>query len=157
MLPLKMVLIQMERDNVLDVDNRYHLGAVQAIGCVLLQHAVDQAVHLWNVHPLRARGGGRSLGSPTAMRANAPPLAIPRLPCPANVPDMYEAGSGNRLDRAPPWLALRDPLHGDPGRQAVRATAVAHELGPIRDAWADVLHNDGHLFRRAFGVYLSYT
>ena len=156
LLPLKLVLVQMEVDGVFDREQPVHMGAVQAIGRVLLQHACDIALRRWNAHNVLSLGGRRSLGSPSAMRERAPKLAQ-RVALRSDVIDEYERGSGNRLDRVPEWAGLRDPLLGDATRQRARDVAVGAALGPIEDAWADVLWGDGERFRDAFGVYVSYV
>ena len=40
-LPLKLVFVHMEWNNILDVGNQHHIGAIQAFGRPLLQHRLD--------------------------------------------------------------------------------------------------------------------
>ena len=156
MLPLKRVLLDMIRAQQLDMCDRYHLGAVQAVGAVLLQHGVDIALRIWNQHPVLSLGGKRSLGSPNSMRANAPQLAG-KVPMLDGTAAEYDLARGRRLQRWAPWQAARDQLHGRPNDMARRDAAVERALGPLRDAWADVLHNGGVKFREAIAEFLRWS
>lgn len=155
-LPLKLVFMAMERTGELDVGNPRHIGAIQQIGGRLLQYACNAARHVWNDHPVRARGGGRILGSPLELRASAPQLPS-RLPLMPGVEKEYIAACGHRVDLEPPWASAVDALYDDPRRQELRRAAVGAILGPDAEAWSDVLHTGGGRFRRAFALWLKYV
>jgi hypothetical protein len=145
----------MERDGTLDIGEPYHLGAVQAIGVVLIEHACSIALRRWNNHVVRARGGARNIGTPSALRAAAPKLPA-RLAPPADAVAAYEQSAGSALERMPEWLALRDPVHNNVAKQQRRQRAVAAKLGNVQDAWADILHDRGSAFRAAFNEFLQH-
>lgn len=158
-LPMKLVLLNMQRAQHLDLSNPLHIGACQGVVTPLLQYACDVNLTLWNMHPVRARGGGAVLGAPNDLMRCLPTVAD-RVPCPAGVPARYTAASqgrsGSGLPDAPVWAAAREPLLGQPDEQQRRAEHVAVVLGPLEDAWSDVLHTGGERFQRAFAVWLSY-
>ena len=154
MFPLKRVLVDMDSRGQIDTGIPTHLGAVQAVGSVLLQFGCDLALRRWHRHTVLSLGGKRQLGSPEEMSAAAPQLAtkVPLIPA-AEV----EYATVRGLHTVPVWLGDRDPLHGRPVDQAQRSAAVANALGPLKDAWKDVLWNGGARFRSAVQVFLSYT
>ena len=146
----------MERTGELDVGNARHIGAVQQIGGRLLQYACDAARHVWNDHPVRARGGGRILGTPEELRAAAPQMPH-RLALPDDVEDEYITASGNAVDPEPSWASAVDALHSQPHRQELRRTSVGAILGSDEEAWSDILHMGGRRFRRAFAHWLKFV
>ena len=59
---LKLVFVRMEWNNILDVDNQHHIGAIQALGRPLLQHGLDLFKQSYNIHhvrPSRGSEGGK--------------------------------------------------------------------------------------------------
>ena len=61
-LPLKLVFVHMEWNNILDVGNQHHIGAIQAFGRPLLQHRLDLFKQSYNIHhvrPSRGSEGGK--------------------------------------------------------------------------------------------------
>ena len=69
-LPFKIVLIVMETHlQILDVEDRYQLGAIQMLGVSILEHADANLVAHWDVHPVR-RARGHALGRPYAIAAS---------------------------------------------------------------------------------------
>jgi hypothetical protein len=155
-LPLKLVLINMEATGELDVGNALHIGAIQQLGGRLLQYACDAARHVWNDHPVRERGGGRVLGTPLDLRAAAPQMPR-RLALADDVEDEYIAASGNAVDLEPSWARAVDALYGQPHRQELRRTAVGAIMGSDEEAWSDILHMGGGRFRRAFAHWLKFV
>ena len=146
----------MEEKGEINMANPLHLGAVQAIGGRLVKYACDAALHVWNDHPIRARGGGRSLGTPTEIRAAAPQLSV-RLALPPmdKVIDAYAESSNAPLDAQPSWADAVDALRGQPERQEVRRLMVGAVLGDDQTAWSDVLHSNGARFRRAVAKWVA--
>ena len=54
----------------------------------------------------------------------------------------------------PSWAAQRDPLYGQPLRQAQRMAAVMAIWGSKEAVWADIMHNTGR--QRFIPSYLRY-
>lgn len=158
-LPLKLVLIYMEAVlNILDPSRPYHLGACQILGREVLQHADDNLARAWDVHTVRHRSG-RGLGKPRDLRrANPAPAQAPqRLPAGIDYISLYEQANGRQLRREPLWAAARDPLYGQPARQALRAAAVVAYWGTMSQVWSDILHNTGRArFIPGFVAFLQY-
>ena len=123
-LPLKLVLVYMEHVlRILDRNIPTHLGAVQALGVVVLQHADDQLRALWDVHTVRS--ATRQIGRPCDLRANQPhPGGRRQLNPGTDYVALYEGATGHMLRREPSWAAARDLLYGQPVRQAARSAAV---------------------------------
>ena len=70
---------------------------------------------------------------------------------------LYEQCSGP-LPREPGYAAARDPLYGQPAKQAHRAACVAAIWGPVAHVWADVCHNTGRAkFIPSFVEYLRHV
>lgn len=155
MRPLKLVLFAMELRGELDCTRPYHLGACQAVVGVLLEFQCERLRVLWNQHAVLAKGGGRSLGTPEAMRATAVHPGG-RQPWEPGAVAAFEAARG-AVEREPEWAAARDPLYGRAQEQGWRADAVRAAMGPLDECFADVLHRGGTRLRNAIHMYLSYV
>lgn len=109
---------------ILDRNDPLHLGAIQALGVVLLQHADDQLRQLWDIHVVRT--ASRAIGRPRDLRAQRPHPGGRRQLNPAtDYIALYEEANGRAqpLRREPCWAAARDVLYGQPARQVC---ACAH-------------------------------
>lgn len=156
-LALKLVFLYMEHSlGILDRTIPEHLGAIQALGVLVLQHADALLMGNWDVHVVRS--ATRDLGRPADLRASMPHPGGQRvLSAGVDYVARYEAATGRRLRRTPRWRDARDPLSGQPGRQAARLAAVMARFGSVALTWTDVLHNTGRArFIPAYLVYLSY-
>ena len=107
---------------------------------------------------------GAVLGKPAELKRWSPhPRSAARIALPPHLdmPSLYNQQlarqNKRQLPHQPPWVAQRDPLAGNPARAAARAAATLAVLGPLQQAWVDVIHNEGRLhFAPAFIVYLSF-
>ena len=157
-MPLKLVLVYMEYVlRILDRNTPHMLGAVQALGVAVLEYADRLLLGVWDTHIVRS--ARCNVGRPVDLRAAHPHAGGRRTLQPGvDYVGMYEAASQRRLRREPRWAAARDPLYGNPARQAQRSVAVTQAWGSVALAWADVLHNAGRgRFIPAYLVYLSFT
>eukprot|EP00966_Prymnesium_polylepis_P023898 550255-Prymnesium_polylepis.1 len=133
------------------------LGAIQALGQVVLQFADDQLVSIHDIHRVRRRRGP-PIGRPCDLRVAHPfPGAQRQLPAGVDMAAQYEQANNVLLPGEPDWAAERDPLYGQPLRQQQRTAAVAAVWGANSDVWSDILHNSGRArFIPAYIVYLSF-
>ena len=137
--------------------NPHHKGALQVLLCLVLEVPIRNILHLWDIHMVRS--ASRNRGVPWKLRRDHPHLG-PLTPIPVGIDFVadYEAANGVRLRREPSWAAARDPLYGQPARQAQRMAAVMAIWGTKEAAWADVMHNSGRgLFIPSYLQYLRFT
>ena len=156
-LPLKLVFVYMEHVlGILDRAMPLQLGAIQALGVWVLEQADVLLLGAWDVHIVRS--STRNIGEPRALRAARPHTGQQRQLTPgADYVVRYEVATGTVKRREPSWLPARDPLHGQPARQAARKAAVMQVWGTVGLAWTDVLHNTGRArFIPAYFVYLAF-
>ena len=153
---VKQMLIQMEAAGFLSLLRDDHTVAVQLLLLPLLQGACDDFRAIWNHARVRSSKGHG--GVPAVMRAQYPhpkgsmlPVYDPRV----DVVGRYERIAGT-LPR-PDWLAMRDPLHGQPGRQAARSVAIMHVWGTMQYVWEDIMHTQGQQrFVPSFFLFIGF-
>ena len=155
-LTAKIQLVYMEHRGILDRTNPHHIGAIQALMCGPVQHALDQLRRLWDIHPVRSRK--RTKGVPRDLRAARPhPGGQVRFPHTVDWPAEYERANGTQLRRAPTWTAQRDALHYQPARQAARTRAIHMLWGSDAHVWNDIQHNTGRTrFIPCFRLFVTF-
>ena len=153
----KTMLITMEADGTLNPHNSYHIGAVQMLLRPLLQLGLDNFAFVH--HNTRVRSVKGHGGKPHVLRSQHPhPNEASLVPYDPTHPDeaLYEQASGRRLP-LPDWLRQRDPLDGQPLRQAARNAAVMAIWGSPTHAWQDILHTLGrHRFIPSFRMFVLF-
>lgn len=153
----KAMLLDLERAGLLDPANLLHMGAVQLLLRPLLQFGVDDFAAVHNTTTVRStKGHGGVPLERRAARAHPQEALLPRWDPTEDVLGLYEQAAGEGLPR-PHWLDTRDPLHGQPARQAARAQAVMLVWGSVERAWLDVLHMRGvHVFIPSYRMFLYF-
>lgn len=154
----KVMFVYMEQVlRIYDRNDPIQKGALANVAVIVLRHADEQLRRSHNIHPVRG-ANGRSKGIPEQLRASKPYNGPPRvLPGGVDLTAEYESATGRRMRREPRWARQRDPLYGQPHRQAARMSAVLAALGDLKSAWADVMHNTGRArFIPAYQLYLSF-
>ena len=157
-LHFKLVVVYMERVlHAYTRTNPQQKGALQALLLPVVQHGLDQLRSAWNAHMVRSAHSNK--GIPNRLRRERPhPGPQTMLPIGVDWTVEYENATGSRLRREPSWAAARDPLYGQPQRQAARAAAIMQMWGSVGAAYADVVHTTGRsLFIPSYLVYLQYT
>ena len=159
-LPLKIVFLYMEDVlGVINIGNPHHLGACQSLSKAVMRFAVARFVSVWDIHVVRRRARGPPVGRPEELRQQHPhPAGLRALPANVDFVHQYEQSRrGGRLRRLPAWAAARDPLFGQPDRQAARAAAVMQLWGTLQQVWQDVDQNLGRaLFIPAYRLFLGF-
>jgi hypothetical protein len=158
-LPVKLMLMAMEHQNILDVANRHHIGAIQSLLKPVMQHALDMLKDAYNSHYVRSsRGHG---GRPNQLwQLNPHPGGNPSLPLGYDAVAEYEsANPGKIVTLRPAWVAERDPISNDQAKRLTRHHAITNIWGPdATRVWPDIQHNRGRaLFIPAFHEFLRHT
>ena len=160
-LPLKLVFLYMENNlQILDVGQAHHVGALQALCKPLMQFALDELKHSWNVHRVRAR---RNPGRPNDLWARGGhPGGNPILPPGYDAKAEYERANNVVVATEPDWAAQRDPLyHQSQAKRDARQQAVIGIWtagGGVPAVWADIMHQGGAtLFIPSYREYLRHV
>lgn len=151
--PVKRVLTDMENNEEIDMGNEVTKFCVSWITIHVMQDAIKTFIQSWNNHRIPGRGGG--IPNVMALHNNRVTVLNPTsIPSTAEVLHLHEH-DGLQLSRD--YCYCQDPLNGHTRLQELRERDFFALFPDFRVIFEDVLHNDGHLFRRCILQFIQLT
>ena len=149
--PVKAVLAAMEDEEVIDMRNEAHKFCVSWVTIRVIASPVATFVRAWNSHRIPGQAGGvpNALAQMTCQLNPLHPLQVPTV-CEAVA--LHEATHGP-LTRQSTYGV--DPIHASSHLQVLRERDFQSAYPSYEAIFADILHNNGNMFREAILLFIS--